>query len=86
MRAFNPNPGAYTTLNGETLKIWKAQLEERMSGKPGEIVRVDRLGIVVACGKGAVRIEDVQKAGGQRLPVREFLSGFALKPGICFGT
>ncbi|MFI4922737.1 MAG: methionyl-tRNA formyltransferase [Burkholderiales bacterium] len=86
VRAFNPNPGAYTTLNGETLKIWKARLEERMSGKPGEIVRVDRLGIVVACGTGAVRIEEVQKAGGQRLPVREFLSGFALKPGICFGT
>jgi methionyl-tRNA formyltransferase len=86
VRAFNPNPGAYTTLNGETLKIWKARLEERMSGKPGEIVSVDRLGIVVACGTGAVRIEEVQKAGGQRLPVREFLSGFALKPGICFGT
>ncbi|MGH8753422.1 MAG: methionyl-tRNA formyltransferase [Burkholderiales bacterium] len=86
VRAFNPNPGAYTTLNGETLKIWKARLEDRMSGKPGEIVSVDRRGIVVACGTGAVRIEEVQKAGGQRLPVSEFLSGFALKPGICFGT
>ena len=86
VRAFNPNPGAYTTLNGETLKIWKARLEDRVSGKPGEIVSVDRRGIVVACGTGAVCIEEVQKAGGQRLPVREFLSGFALKPGICFGT
>ncbi len=86
VRAFNPNPGAYTTLNGETLKIWKARLEDRLNGKPGEIVSVDRRGIVVACGTGAVRIEQVQKAGGQRLPVREFLSGFALKPGICFGT
>ncbi|MGH8710426.1 MAG: methionyl-tRNA formyltransferase [Burkholderiales bacterium] len=86
VRAFNPNPGAYTTLNGETLKIWKARLEDRMSGKPGEIVSVDRRGIVVACGTGAVRIEEVQKAGGQRLQVSEFLSGFALKPGICFGT
>ncbi len=86
VRAFNPNPGAYTTLNGETLKIWKARLEDRLNGKPGEIVSVDRRGIVVACGTGAVRIEQVQKAGGQRLPVMEFLSGFALKPGICFGT
>ena len=86
VRAFNPNPGAYTTLNGEILKIWKARLEDRLSGKPGEIVSVDGRGIVVACGTGAVRIEEVQKAGGQRLPVREFLSGFALKPGACFGT
>lgn len=86
VRAFNPNPGAYTTLNGETLKIWKARLEDRMSGKPGEIVSIDRRGVVVACGTGAVRIEEVQKTGGRRLPVREFLSGFALKPGICFGT
>ena len=85
VRAFNPNPGAYTTLNGETLKIWKARLEEPMSGKPGEIVSVDRSGIVVACGTGAVRIEELQKAGGQRLPVREFLSGYALKTGSCFG-
>ncbi|HMK13715.1 MAG TPA: methionyl-tRNA formyltransferase [Burkholderiales bacterium] len=86
VRAFNPNPGAYTTLNGETLKIWKARLEEPMSGKPGEIVSVDRSGIVVACGTGAVRIEELQKAGGQRLPVREFLSGYALKTGSCFGA
>lgn len=86
VRAFNPNPGAYTTLNGEILKIWKARLEDRLSGKPGEIVSVDGRGIVVACGTGAVRIEEVQKAGGQRLPVREFLSGFALKPSACFGT
>jgi len=86
VRAFNPNPGAYTTLNGETLKIWKTQLERRLSGKPGEIVNVDGRGIVVACGAGAVRIEELQRAGGQRLPVREFLSGFALNPGICMGT
>jgi methionyl-tRNA formyltransferase len=86
VRAFNPNPGAYTTLNGETLKIWKAQLEDRLNGKPGEIVSVDGRGIVVACGAGAVRIEELQRAGGQRLPVREFLSGFALNPGICMGT
>ena len=86
VRAFNPNPGAYTTLNGETLKIWKARLEGRLSGKAGEIVSVDGRGIVIACGAGAVRIEELQRAGGQRLPVREFLSGFALKPGICLGT
>lgn len=86
VRAFNPNPGAYTTLNGESLKIWKARLEDRLNGKPGEIISVDKRGIVVACGTGAVRIEEMQKAGGQRLPVREFLSGFALKPGICFDT
>jgi len=86
MPAFNPSPGAYTTLNGETLKIWKTQLERQLSGKPGEIVNVDGRGIVVACGAGAVRIEELQRAGGQRLPVREFLSGFALNPGICMGT
>ena len=86
IRAFNPNPGAYTTLNGQSLKIWKAGLEEHLAGKPGSIVGVEGEGIVVACGTGAVRINEMQKAGGQRLPVRKFLQGFTLKPGICFGT
>jgi methionyl-tRNA formyltransferase len=86
VRAFNPAPGAYTTLNGQSLKIWKAQLEECLHGKPGTIISVDENSIIVACGTGAVRIKEVQKAGGRRLPVEKFLQGFALKPGTYFGT
>ncbi len=85
VRAFNPLPGAFTSFNGETLKIWKARVVNAVAGKPGQIVSVDRDNIVVACGNGGLRLEELQKSGGRRLPVQAFLSGFALKPGQRFG-
>ncbi|HYA20233.1 MAG TPA: methionyl-tRNA formyltransferase [Burkholderiales bacterium] len=86
VRAFNPSPGAYTRFNGEILKIWKVKPWDHLAGKPGEIVRVEEDGILVACGTGAIRIEEAQRAGGKRLPVRELLQGYPLKPGICLGA
>jgi len=41
-------------------------------------------GIVVACGEGALRLIELQKSGGKRLPAADFLHGFALKSGQCF--
>jgi methionyl-tRNA formyltransferase len=38
---------------------------------------VSAQGIVVACGEGALRLTQLQKPGGKRLPVREFLAGAA---------
>jgi methionyl-tRNA formyltransferase len=45
---------------------------------------VDRNRIVVACGSGALAVSELQKAGGKRLPVREFLAGHPLKAGDHF--
>jgi methionyl-tRNA formyltransferase len=86
VRAFNPQPGAYTVLNGETLKIWKTRLDNQAHGKPGEVISADNRGIVVACGSGGLRIEELQKAGGKRLPAQAFLSGFNLREGARLGA
>ncbi|HSS46987.1 MAG TPA: methionyl-tRNA formyltransferase, partial [Burkholderiales bacterium] len=86
VRAFNPQPGAYTMLNGETLKIWKTRLDYQAHGKPGEVISADDRGIVVACGSGGLRIEELQKAGGKRLPAQAFLSGFAIREGARLGA
>ncbi|MEZ7910292.1 MAG: methionyl-tRNA formyltransferase [Propionivibrio sp.] len=83
VRAFNPFPGATASLGGQTLKIWAAR-PEGGQGAPGEIVAVGRDGIVVGCGMGCLRLLEVQKAGGKRLPVGDFLAGSALKPGQGF--
>ena len=83
VRAFNPFPGATASLGGQTLKIWTAR-PEGGQGAPGEIVAVGRDGIVVGCGMGCLRLLEVQKAGGKRLPVGDFLAGSALKPGQGF--
>ena len=86
IRAFNPVPGAATTLNKATLKIWRAQSVARASGAPGTIVSVGADGIVVAAGDGAVCITELQNAGGKRLAAAAYLAGRSLAPGARFGA
>jgi len=87
LRAFTPWPGAFTFLQAEPkpqlLKIWKAEVVER-SGGAGEILAADKTGIVVGCGKKALRIFELQREGGKRLPAEQFLTGFPLTVGDKF--
>jgi methionyl-tRNA formyltransferase len=83
VRTFNPNPGAYSYLQNKLLKIWKAKAVKG-AGKPGEIIAVDREAITVACGSGMLRIDVVQKSGGKKLSVANFLTGNHLQPGEIF--
>lgn len=83
LRAFNPFPGAQALLGGQTVKLWRAVPVDG-SGEKGQILRVDRDSIVVACGVGALAVSELQKAGGKRLPVRDFLAGHLLKAGDRF--
>ena len=80
IRAFNPFPGAHAQVNGVTLKIWGAQtLATDSSARAGQVLAADAAGgIVVACGSDALRLTELQKPGGKRLPASEFLKGFAL--------
>ena len=83
VRAFNPFPGATAQLDGQAIKVWAAELVAA-SGEVGRILDVGRGGIVVACGEGALRLIELQKAGGKRLPAADFLRGFTLKSGQRF--
>ena len=83
IRAFNPFPGAQALFKGQTIKLWQA-MPVAGSGKNGQILAVDRKQIIVACGKGALSIQELQKAGGKRLPVQQFLAGNPLQVGDCF--
>ena len=87
IRAFDPFPGGAATLeDGATLKIWAAQpvAASASEAAPGVIVEVVPDAVVVACGEGALRLTQLQKPGGKRLPVREFLAGSALAAGQRF--
>ena len=86
VRAFNPSPGAYTQLGRAVLKIWRARVEPKVSGTPGAVHTVAADGIVVACGKDALRVTELQRAGGKSLSARAFLAGFNLAPGMCLGS
>lgn len=84
IRAFNPSPGAVSRLQGEDIKIWAAALVPAASAPPGTITRIESAGIDVACGTGALRLRELQRAGGKRLPADAFLRGHALAPGDSF--
>jgi len=83
IRAFNPFPGAQALLGGQTVKLWQAT-PVAGSGELGQILAVDRKNLLVACGDGALAISELQKAGGKRLPVQQFLAGNPLKVGDRF--
>jgi methionyl-tRNA formyltransferase len=77
VRAFNPFPGAQGQVDGVTVKLWNAELALGQ-GEPGQVLAADAQGIVVACGEGALRLLELQKPGGKRLPAQEFLKSFPL--------
>jgi len=83
IRAFNPFPGAQAQLAGQTVKLWAAR-PVAGDGEPGCVLAVDRQAVVIACGEGALAVNELQKAGGKRLPVQQFLAGHSLQPGDRF--
>jgi methionyl-tRNA formyltransferase len=83
VRALNPSPGADARVRGLALKIWRCATSVGR-GEPGEILRVDPLGVRVACGEGILVITELQRSGGKRLPAAEFLRGFPLSAGERF--
>jgi methionyl-tRNA formyltransferase len=78
VRAFNPAPGARTTLGRELIKIWEAEPAPGRFGAPGSIVHSDAKGIVVACGEGALLVRELQRASGKRMSAEAFLAGHPL--------
>lgn len=84
IRAFNPVPGAWTLLNGEQLKIWRAELVPGR-GRPGEVLEAGAGRLVVACAEGALKLTELQKAGARRMDAAAFLSGIQIAPGTLLG-
>ncbi len=83
VRAFNPSPGAGTQVRGAEIKLWRTRVVDG-TGEPGVVLAIDPAGVVVACSIGALRVEELQRAGGKRLPAPEFLRGFPLAVGERF--
>lgn len=75
IRAYDPKPGAWTTLGALEVRCYGAKVLEALSGAPGTVLEADGEGIVVACGAGAVRISDVHPAGRKRLAAAEWARG-----------
>ena len=89
VRAFNPFPGAVTSWQGESLKVWAASAEgDQPAGADcpaGSVRSADADGVRVQTGAGLLRLTELQRAGGKRLPVADFLRGVALAAGDRLG-
>ncbi len=88
LRAFDPFPGGATTLDGAPLKVWRAEALARDAGPavPGTVLAAGSEGIDIACGQGVLRLRELQRPGGKRLPAADFLRGQALAPGQRLGS
>ena len=86
VRALDPVPGAQTRLGGRGLKIWRARVESGVSADPGAVCAAGPDGILVACGRDGLRVTELQRAGGKRMPAGEFLAGCRLAEGAVLGT
>ena len=89
IRAFNPFPGTHASLNGMIVKIWHAEAVNisATNAVSGQVLAANaHEGVLIACagGASALRLTELQKPGGKRLPVAEFLPGFAMTPGQVF--
>lgn len=88
VRAFNPRPGAFTTLRGESVKIWRTSVSERgLQGDqpPGTIVELEPE-LLVCCGgsRKLLSINQLQVANRSRVSAREFINGMRLVSGERF--
>jgi methionyl-tRNA formyltransferase len=82
VRAFDPFPGACLRIRSTTIRLWRAHAEAGGSaGAPGTVVGASPSGLRIACGDGELVVTELQRAGGRRLPVREFLAGWPVSPG-----
>ena len=78
VRAFSPRPGAWTTWQGQRLKLHRARAIPEREGRPGQVWCAGPAGVDIAAGEGSVRALELQAPGGRILSAREFLNGRAL--------
>jgi methionyl-tRNA formyltransferase len=87
IRAYDPKPGAWGRLRGTEVKLFGARVAPRgTSHGAGEVLAIDEIGMLVACGGGAVRISVVQPAGKRRLGPAEWANGRGVAVGDSFDT
>ena len=87
VRALSPAPAACTVLRGKSLKILKTRIEdeEGVAGAPGEVLSAGPDGVLVACGRGTLRILEVRPEGRKTMSAADFAKGRGIAPGDLLG-
>ncbi|PNF09185.1 methionyl-tRNA formyltransferase [Enterobacter cancerogenus] len=75
IRAFNPWPMSWMTIDDQPVKVWKASVIERhVQAAPGTIVEANKQGIQVATAEGILNLESLQPAGKKAMSVQDLLN------------
>lgn len=81
INALNPWPCVSVPLGTERLKLLRAECTDG-NGEAGTVIASDtKDGLIIACGKGAVRILELQAPGGKRMKAEDFLRGHMIPVG-----
>lgn len=72
VRAYNPFPGVFFFAGDTRIKIWRATAVAG-DAEPGTVIQCDRDDVVVACGAGALRLDELQLAGKRRVRAQQFV-------------
>ncbi len=75
VRGYQPWPVAYADIQGNTVKIWQVEVSEESNKPAGEVISADKTGIVIATGKGSIRIIQLQPPGKKAMLAADFLNG-----------
>ena len=78
VRGLHPWPVATMELKGQRFKVHETRVLDR-SGKPGEILELNKQGLVIACGDGAIEIRQLQAEGGKRMAAPDYFRGHPLE-------
>ena len=78
VRGLHPWPVAITEIQGTKFKIHETRIVEG-SGQPGQILELNKKGLVIACGEGAVEIRSLQADGGKRMAAPDYFRGHPLE-------
>lgn len=88
VRGLNSWPSAYTYINGKSVKLWRCEVADRDfagADRAGELLKVTKDTVEVACGMGILRICELQLEGKKRMDIKAFLLGNQWKEGMRFG-
>ncbi|MBC8209074.1 MAG: methionyl-tRNA formyltransferase [Desulfobulbaceae bacterium] len=85
IRGLDPWPTAYTFLDNKRFRLFAPQIVHHDSDNlPGTLLAADRQGLLIACGRDALLIRELQPEGKRRMTAQAFLCGQPLQPGVCF--
>lgn len=85
IRASDPKPGAFTRTAKGDVKLFGPKAMDGIKGKPGEVLKTTGE-LVIACGRDALRISEVQPSGKKRMSAHEWARGRATKVGDRYGV